>query len=161
MYLFYLFMSEYSSRSFVLTTANTQYAYMYLLHAFCFCFHSLVAILVFDTRTITLSRNTCTETACTNIHTIYMYMNYSYETRITWPIKIFAIYTACNWILIYILQLKDITTQIKTFHQQNIFYRKCFSTGFGKFYFILVSTSGKKNVHCTSYLNYLYSKSVY
>ena len=91
-------MSEYSSRSFVLKTANTQYAYMYLLHAFCFCFHSLVAILVFDTRTITLSRNTCTETACTNIHTIYMYMNYSYETRITWPIKIFAIYTACNWI---------------------------------------------------------------
>lgn len=91
-------MSEYSSRSFVLKTANIQYAYMYLLHSFCFCFHSLVAILVFDTRTITLSRNTCTETACTNIHTIYMYRNYSYETRITWPIKIFAIYTACNWI---------------------------------------------------------------
>ena len=74
---------------------------------------------------------------------LYIYMNYSYETRITWPIKIFAIYTACNWIFNLYPSVKRYNNPNKNIPStEYIFYRKCFSTGFGKFYFILVSTSG-------------------
>ena len=45
--------------------------------------------------------------------TKYMYMNYSYETRITWPIKIFAIYTACNWIF------KNLYPSVKSYNNPN------------------------------------------